>query len=76
MNPRRPDLRDRLVSEGISLVSIDELRDRAQRSVGEVERKRYRGTGRIVALAEYRDGTIIDVIEGLDGRATVVSRQA
>jgi hypothetical protein len=76
VNPRRPDLRDRLLSEGMSLASIDELKDRAERRAGggSARRERRAGSERIVAVAEYRDGTIIDVIEGLDERAADARR--
>lgn len=69
VNPRRPDLRDRLSSEGLALVSIDELRDKAARRAGGVPAGRPLGSGRIVAVTEYRDGTVIDAIEGLHERA-------
>src|SRR3954463_4750309 len=67
VNPRRPDLRDRLLSDGLSLVSMDELRQRAARRAGCAPREQRTGTGNIVAVAEYRDGTVIDVVEGSNG---------
>ena len=66
VNPRRLDLSDRLVSQGIPLLSIEELRDKAKGSAGETAVVRPAGSGRIVAAAEYRDGTVIDVVEGLE----------
>ena len=66
VNPRRADLRDRLLSEGLSLVSIEELREKTKRRTGDAPKERAGGTGRVVAVAEYRDGTVIDVIEGID----------
>src|SRR5271166_4244344 len=66
VNPRRPDLRERLISKGMSLVSIDELGDKAKRHADGPARKPNVRTGRIVAVAEYRDGTVIDVIEGME----------
>jgi citrate lyase alpha subunit len=50
----------------MSLVSIDELRDKAKRRAGSAPAERHAGTGRIVAVTEYRDGTVIDIIEGLE----------
>jgi citrate lyase subunit alpha / citrate CoA-transferase len=67
VNPRRSDLRDRLLSEGVSLVSIEELREKTKRRTGDAPKEHARGTGRVVAVAEYRDGTVIDVIEGING---------
>jgi citrate lyase subunit alpha/citrate CoA-transferase len=69
VNPRRPDVRDRLLAEGISLVQIDELKDKAQHHAGGIPRERRVGSGRIVAVAEYRDGTVIDVIQGIEEAA-------
>ena len=67
VNPKRPDLRDRLLSEGVSLVSIEELREKTKRRTDDASKENVGGTGRVVAVAEYRDGTVIDVIEGIDG---------
>jgi citrate lyase subunit alpha/citrate CoA-transferase len=67
VNPRRPDLRDHLLSEGVSLVSIEELREKTKRRTDDASKDNVEGTGRVVAVAEYRDGTVIDVIEGIDG---------
>jgi citrate lyase subunit alpha/citrate CoA-transferase len=67
VNPRRADLRDRLLSEGVSLVSIDELREKTKRRTGDASKEHARGTGRVVAVAEYRDGTVIDLINGIGG---------
>jgi citrate lyase subunit alpha/citrate CoA-transferase len=67
VNPRRSDLRDRLLSEGVSLVTIEELREKTKRRTGDAPKEHAGGTGRVVAVAEYRDGTVIDVIEGIDG---------
>jgi len=66
VNPRRSDLRERLLSEGIPLASIDELRDKAKRGAGSAPREARTRSGQIVAVAEYRDGTVIDVIEGIE----------
>ncbi|MGF7210663.1 citrate lyase subunit alpha/citrate CoA-transferase [Skermanella aerolata] len=71
VNPQRPDLRDRLLSEGLSVVTIGELREKAMRltgeAVGAAPKERSGGTGRIVAVAEYRDGTVIDLVEAMPG---------
>lgn len=60
VNPRRKDLIERLKDSKIQLVSIEELKEIAERITGkpmEIERDE-----RIVAAIEYRDGTIIDVV--------------
>ena len=66
VNPRRADLSDRLLSAGITLAPIDELRDKAERGAGGAPREGRARSGQIVAVAEYRDGTVIDVIEGIE----------
>lgn len=60
VNPRRQDLLNALRDAPVPLVTIDELRDRAYALVGTPDEIRFKD--RVVALAEYRDGTIIDVI--------------
>ena len=60
-------MRGSLRSEGVSLVSIDELREKTKRRTGDASKEHARGTGRVVAVAEYRDGTVIDLIEGIGG---------
>jgi citrate lyase subunit alpha/citrate CoA-transferase len=66
VNPRRPDLRDRLVSAGVPVVPIEELRREAERQCGGGA-PRAEG-GEVVAVLEYRDGTVIDVVREVPGR--------
>ncbi|MFL9989014.1 citrate lyase subunit alpha [Paraburkholderia sediminicola] len=60
VNPRRADLADRLATAGINVVPIARLHDLAnadtQRPVSPAS------SGRIVALQQYRDGSVIDVL--------------
>ena len=66
VNPRRQDLLDSLKDSGLPLRTIEELRDEAYALVGKPEEIRFQD--RVVALVEYRDGPIIDVIrQTLDG---------
>lgn len=60
VNPRRKDVFDRLKVTNLPLYSIEDLRDKAQRVAGTPEPIEFED--KIVALVEYRDGTIIDVI--------------
>ena len=62
VNPRRGDLRDRLAAAGLPLVDIARLRDLAARETGGVRSRAGTRGGRIVAVVEYRDGTVIDVV--------------
>jgi len=60
VNPKRPDLADRLRAAGLPVYAIEELKEMAQRVTGVPEL--IRPGGRVVAEVEYRDGRIIDQI--------------
>ena len=60
VNPRRQDLIERLKAAKIQLKTIEELRDLAYRITGRPKAPEF--TDKIVALLEYRDGTLIDVL--------------
>ena len=63
VNPRRAELRERLIARKVPVVPIDELRARAARGAS---RQPKRGAdGRPVAVVEYRDGTVIDVVSAV-----------
>ncbi len=64
VNPRRSDLIDALAGGSVRLVSMQELVQKARDMAGVPERPRF--TKDIVALVEYRDGTIIDVVRKPD----------
>ena len=61
VNPRRPDLLERLRAAGIELRSIEELKALADARATSTPAPRA-DSGRIVAVVEYRDGTVIDVV--------------
>jgi citrate lyase subunit alpha/citrate CoA-transferase len=62
VNPRRPELCRRLVAAGLAVVSIEQLRAAAAAASADAGYKPS-GTGeRIVAVVEYRDGTVIDIV--------------
>jgi citrate lyase subunit alpha/citrate CoA-transferase len=68
INPRRGDLLDAwgdspFLGE-IPLIPIDELVDRAARVSGPMDP--IRATDRVVAVVEWRDGTVIDVVRELE----------
>ena len=60
VNPRRTDLLERFTKAKLSVRSIEELREKAERLCGKA-RPIPEGE-RIVGIVEYRDGTIIDVV--------------
>jgi citrate lyase subunit alpha / citrate CoA-transferase len=61
VNPRRGDLSDRLRARGIPVVTIEQLREKAERCAGKASTTRP-PADRLVALVEYRDGTVIDAV--------------
>jgi len=63
VNPKREELRERLVAAGVTVVPIDQLRNIAAR--GASEPKQPVNDRRIVAVVEYRDGTVIDVVRAV-----------
>ena len=63
VNPARDDLACMLKSAGIETVSIACLRDLAMQGAGESQRLiRPDDEAPVVALQQYRDGSIIDVV--------------
>lgn len=60
VNPRRPEIKERLEAAGVPVFTIDQLRARAERIVGTPEPIQYED--RIVGVVMYRDNSVIDVI--------------
>lgn len=64
VNPMRDDLRERLLAQGLHIVEIEHLRARAALQAPAsafIDR-----TTRPAALIEYRDGTVIDVVNTIE----------
>ncbi len=64
VNPERQDLLDRLKGSDLPLVSIEELHEKAIAVTGKPDKPVTKDN--IVALIEWRDGTVIDVVHELD----------
>lgn len=60
VNPSRSDLRDKFVEAGIKVVSLEELKDLAKRLLGSPKEIEFEDE--VVAVIEYRDGSIIDTV--------------
>lgn len=60
INPKRQDLLDNLKGSGLPLMTIEQLRDMAYELCGKPEPIVI--SDEIVAVVEYRDGTVLDVI--------------
>lgn len=67
INPRRQDLIEALSGKGLPLTTIENLRDLAYKYAGEPKAIAF--TDEVVALIEYRDGTLIDVVKKPQSRA-------
>ncbi len=61
VNPMRKDLIEKLKSRNLPVMTIKELKDLAENMTGKPEAIEF--TDKIVAIVEYRDGTIIDVVK-------------
>jgi citrate lyase subunit alpha/citrate CoA-transferase len=64
INPLRPDLLERVRGSGLPLVGLPQLMDEVRSLTGIPEAPRF--TDRAVALVEWRDGSIIDVVRQLE----------
>lgn len=60
VNPRRPELRSQLLAAGLPVRDIGELKAIAEKMAGRPNDVKL--GKRIVALVEYRDGTVLDVV--------------
>lgn len=63
VNPRRPELAERLRAAGLKLVDIHDLRDFAISQVGEAEPLPF--GDKIVGVVMNRDGSVMDVIRNV-----------
>ncbi|MFC1932716.1 citrate lyase subunit alpha [Chloroflexota bacterium] len=63
VNPRRQDLTERFKEAKLPVVAIEELKDYAYKHCGEPRSPNFKD--KVIAVQEYRDGTIIDVIREL-----------
>ncbi|MDO4432461.1 MAG: citrate lyase subunit alpha [Aerococcaceae bacterium] len=64
INPNRPDLVEHFKGLDVPQFTIQELRDKAYSIVGTPDAIQY--GEKVVALIEYRDGTLIDVVHNVE----------
>ncbi|MEJ2543136.1 MAG: citrate lyase subunit alpha [Calditrichaceae bacterium] len=64
INPKRDDLLDRLKHSSLPLLSIEELHNKAIAVTGKPEKPKTKDN--VVAVIEWRDGTLIDSLKELD----------
>ncbi|WP_035292437.1 citrate lyase subunit alpha [Clostridium sp. KNHs214] len=60
VNPNRKDLMEKLQKTNLPVMTIEELKDMAEKITGKP--KPIELTDEVVAVVEYRDGTVIDVV--------------
>lgn len=60
VNPRRTDLIEKLKETNLPVMTIEELKEVAEKMTGKPESIKL--SDEIVAVVEYRDGTVIDVV--------------
>ncbi|GAA0716253.1 citrate lyase subunit alpha [Clostridium malenominatum] len=60
VNPRRTDLIEKLKGTNLPVMTIEELKEVAEKMTGKPEAIKL--SDEIVAVVEYRDGTVIDVV--------------
>lgn len=64
VNPRREDLAEKARRADLPLIGLGELMDEVHRITGVPEAPRFKD--RPVALIEWRDGTVIDIVREID----------
>ncbi len=64
VNPRRTDLKEKFLAAGLPIKDIQELKQLAEKIAGAP--KELKTGDNIVAVVEYRDGTIIDVVRQVE----------
>lgn len=60
VNPKRQDLLEKLKVTNLPIMTIEELKNMAENMVGVPDKIEF--DDKIVAVVEYRDGTVIDVV--------------
>lgn len=65
INPKRTDLIEKLKETNLPIMAIEELKAISEKLTGKP--REIETTGEIVAVVEYRDGTVIDVIKKIKG---------
>ena len=65
VNPRRDDLKERFMSAGLPVRPLEEIKAEADRFVQPVAKPVF--GDEVVAVIEWRDGTVIDVVRRVEG---------
>lgn len=65
VNPKRPEIAERLKAAGLKLVTLEELRDRAIKVIGQPDPLPF--GDKVVGVVMNRDGSVMDVIKNIEG---------
>ena len=63
VNPRRPEVAERLKAAGLKIVTLDELKDRAKSIIGNPDPLPF--GDKVVGIVMNRDGSVMDVIKNI-----------
>ena len=63
VNPRRPELKERLAKAGLKIVDIHDLRDKAMSVIGQPAELPF--GDKVVGVVMNRDGSVMDVIKNI-----------
>ena len=63
VNPRRPEIKERLIAAGLNIVDINSLKDRAKSIIGEAAPLPF--GDKVVGIVMNRDGSVMDVIKNI-----------
>ncbi len=61
VNPNRKDLIEKLKNTNLPVMTIEQLKEKAEKMTGKPEGLKFED--KIIAIVEYRDGTVIDVVK-------------
>lgn len=64
VNPIRPLLKEKLIKHGIDVITVEELKEKAEQIAGKPKPIKYKDN--VVGVVTYRDGSVIDVIREVD----------
>ena len=65
VNPRRPEVAERLRAAGLKIVDLIDLKERAEKIIGQPAELPF--GEKVVGVVMYRDNTVLDVIRNIQG---------
>ncbi|MBQ4376328.1 MAG: citrate lyase subunit alpha, partial [Bacteroidales bacterium] len=65
VNPNRPEIAERLKAAGLNLVTLQDLKNRAEKMIGKPDPLPF--GDKVVGVVMNRDGSVMDVIKNIVG---------